>query len=389
MANLRLATFNVENLFSRAKVFVEAPELGQAEGLLTQVEILKDLLKEPDYSKPAPDGTPIKQAILRLYLGEPGHEGEATPQGAQPALNAYIEIREDRGKLWKKGAGGHKIVGVAAKGQADWDGAIVFKRAEFSDKQRGNTAKVLKATKADILCIIEAEDKATMEDFDAHLMSSRYRYELLIDAFDPRGIDVGLFSKFPFGRLRTNMFEKVGNSRVFSRDCLEVEVLPDGQKPIYFLLNHFKSKGYDDGTAGDRRKRQADRVAKILEGYDLVNDRVVVCGDLNDTSDSLALSGLLAVPNLHDVLELQFGADRSKRWTYHYQKFEQIDYLLVSEPLKAAFVKAGVIRGGIFELNKMTSKPNSGVATETEFDTVTAFSNQASDHGAIWAEFTI
>jgi len=154
-------------------------------------------------------------------------------------------------------------------------------------------------------------------------------------------------------------------------------------------LAHFKSKGYDDGTADAKRTRQAEKVAEILGGYDLVHDRVMVCGDFNDTPGSVPLATLLAVPNLHDILELKYGADASKRWTYHYQSFEQIDFMLVSKPLKAAFKEAGVIRRGIAGLHAMTSLPGSGVAVEQEYDSVTAFSNQASDHGAIWAEFAL
>jgi len=384
MTALRIATFNVENLFSRAEVFTIAPTLGEADGLLVMIDLLQDLIAKEAYSDAD------KAEILKLYHGEQGAEGEAAPQGKQPALSAYIEVREDRGKLWKRGPGGHKIVGVKANGAGEWDGSIVFKRARFSDKARGNTAKVLKATKADILCVVEVEDLPTLRDFDAHLMSSRYKHELLIDAFDPRGIDVGLYSKYPFGRVRTHMFEKVGSSRTFSRDCLEIEVvLPDNQPPIYMLLNHFKSKGYDDGTADDKRTRQAKRVKEILKDYDLTKDRVVVCGDFNDTPSSAPLASLLGIANLHDVLELQYGADASKRWTYHYTSFEQIDYLLVSKPLKAAFKEAGVIRQGIHELATLTSPLTSGVAAEKEYDTVTAHSNQASDHGAVWARFEL
>lgn len=126
-----------------------------------------------------------------------------------------------------------------------------------------------------------------------------------------------------------------------------------------------------------------------MKDYDLTKDRVVVCGDFNDTPSSPPLASLLGVANLHDVLELEFGADKSKRWTYHYQSFEQIDYLLVSKPLKAAFKAAGIIRRGIAGLHAMTSLPGSGVGVEQEYDTVTAFSNQASDHGAVWAEFEL
>ena len=44
MAGLRIASFNVENLFSRAKVFTYAPTLGEANGLFVMIGLLQDLL---------------------------------------------------------------------------------------------------------------------------------------------------------------------------------------------------------------------------------------------------------------------------------------------------------------------------------------------------------
>ena len=59
-----------------------------------------------------------------------------------------------------------------------------------------------------------------------------------------------------------------------------------------------------------------------------------MAGDLNDTPDSAPLKPLMDVRYLYDVLALQFPNQPKKRWTYHYNDFEQIDYVLVSKPLK-------------------------------------------------------
>jgi endonuclease/exonuclease/phosphatase family metal-dependent hydrolase len=369
MLDLRLGTFNTENLFDRVKVFVEAPDFGLADSLLGMIDALRDLLAESTYTDAA------KAQILDYYLDQ--------------KLDDYVLVREDIGKLWKYAPGG-VIVGVAAGGSGDWQGSIVFKRSEFNDRARGNTARVVKAAEADVLCVVEVEDRPALKAFDTHLLGSRYKYEMLIDANDPRGIDVGLYSKYPLGRLVTHMFDRIGRAPVFSRDCLEIEVLlPDGE-PLYVLLNHLKSKGYDyDGKSDQKRKRQATRIREILGNYQLASQRVAVVGDFNDTPDSPQLRPLLTTPDLHDVLELQFGGDMSKRWTYHYRTFDQIDFLLVSRPLKDAFQAAGVIRQGIYGLHKLTSAPNASVAEEREYDTVTRFSNQASDHGAVWARFKL
>lgn len=110
---------------------------------------------------------------------------------------------------------------------------------------------------------------------------------------------------------------------------------------------------------------------------------VVVMEDFNDDSGSNTLKTLMNTQNLTDVLKLKFGNDIEKTYTYFYKQKLQIDYILVSKLLKDAFVNAGVERRGMFELNNLSN------GTEKRFDTVTAISNAASDHAAIWAEFNI
>ena len=64
---------------------------------------------------------------------------------------------------------------------------------------------------------------------------------------------------------------------------------------------------------------------------------------------------------LHDVLALQFKNDMDKRWTYHYKKHEQIDYILISEALKTKFgdAEAKVI---VREIEKIESSVDTKVA---------------------------
>lgn len=363
----RVASFNVENLFRRAKVFnFKNHSIG--DNFLNKIGEFRNLIAKDSYT------TDDKQKIVNLYNLE---------------LKDYIFVREDREKLFKKR--GWAVVGVKANGADDWDGTIEFKQARFSEVARENTAKVIKAVRADVACIVEAESRPTLRSFDSHLLGSRYKYEMLVDANDPRGIDVGLYSKYPIGGIWTHMFDKQGNKKIFSRDCLEVELILPNQQPLYILCNHFKSRGYDyDGSANQKRERQAKRVSQILsKRYDLLNDWVIVAGDLNDNPSSQPLKPLLDVLNLYDVLEKQFPNDPLKRWTYHYNQFEQIDFILVSKPLIDRFIKAGIERRGIYKLKTLTAGSNGLVDDETEFDSVSHFSNAASDHGAVWVDFDL
>jgi endonuclease/exonuclease/phosphatase family metal-dependent hydrolase len=353
----RVASFNAENLFTRARV-LNMDDNTIADGILKTIGELDKELRRTTYDKPR---------ILSFYR----------------QVKDYITISEDIGKLWRKS--GYAIVGVAANGKNDWSGSIQFKPAKFSETERKNTARVLKETKADIVCLVEVENKPSLRSFDAQLLSSRYKYEMLIDAMDPRGIDVGLYSKFPLGGVWTHMYDMAGTQRIFSRDCLEVEImLPDGT-PLYMLCNHFKSKGYGSMPVSNaKRKRQAERVAEILrEYYDLQQDLVIVAGDFNDTADSTPLQPLISMSGLKDVLALQYPQEPEKRWTYHFTSNQQIDFMLVSRPLQDALVEAGAERRGIYGVEQHS------VDGEQSFDTVTRKSNQASDHAAVWAKFQL
>lgn len=352
----RIASFNVENLFSRAKV-LNLADHAETDRLLRQIAQLKTLLAKPTYT--AADKTAIK-----TLLGD---------------LKAYIEVRQDRGKLVNtKGD-------ITAAGAGDWDGVIEFKRADIAEMARVATADVLKSLKADVVCVVEAESRGMLQHFNSQAMGTKkFPRVLLIDGNDERGIDVGVYTKLELGRIQTHVYDRDAKGEVFSRDCLEVELLklPNG-KPLHILCNHLKSQGYGPQAANDaKRKRQAVRLAEILAKYDLTKDFVVVAGDMNDTPDSDALKPLLGVPNVHDILDLQFGADASKRWTYRYKgKGNQIDFLLVSKPLRDAFKQAGVERRGIWGIKKVTG--------EDGFASVTSKTTAASDHGAVWAEFSL
>jgi endonuclease/exonuclease/phosphatase family metal-dependent hydrolase len=353
----RIATYNAENLFSRAKVFNQSdPSIG--DDAIKKIGELENELKKTVYDK---------AKILNLYN----------------QVKKYVTVNEEMGKLWKKS--GYQITGVAANGTNDWAGSLVFKKAKFNEMERSNTAKVIKTVKADLMCLVEVENKPTITSFNSQLLNSKYKYNILIDANDPRGIDVGAYSKFEFGGVWTHMYDRKNNKRIFSRDCLEVEVHISKNKVLYLLCNHFKSKGYGvTSESNDKRKAQAERVAEILKNeYDLNNDLVVVAGDLNDTPDSAPLKPLMDVAGMKDVLKMQFPADAGKRWTYHYNSNQQIDFMLVSKPLQNAFVKAGVERRGIYNLSSFTG------GAEKSFETVTSKARQASDHGAVWADFSL
>ncbi len=173
---------------------------------------------------------------------------------------------------------------------------------------------------------------------------------------------------------------------VFSRDCAEFEIDLPGNRGLWVLVNHFKSRGYGSKTANDaKRQKQAGRVSEILKRLDLRKRWVVVAGDFNELPASDSLAPLLRHTGLRNAFDkLPAGADR---WTHRDDatpsKNDQIDYLLVSEALWPRLQQVQIERRGIWATAKKTRAKYPPLAT------ITGDTSSASDHAAVWAELDL
>ena len=357
---LKFASFNVENLFDRPKIFLMG-EFEEGDRKLATIRRLQALIVKRSYS--ADD----KKKMVSAYRD----------------VKDCVEIVESHGKLMNRAK-----TKVTASGRGGWFGFLKLRRRKFNDTAVKNTAKVIKAVNPDICCLVEVEDRVILDRFCAERLKwtknrrkQHYGYNMLIDGNDRRCIDVGLISKLPIGTVRSHIDDATNGRAIFSRDCPEMEVkLADG-RPLWVLLNHLKSKGYGSQATSDaRRKKQASQIRKILPNHDLARDLVIVAGDLNDTPGSAPLKPLTGLNNLHDVLS---GLPAADCWTYHYRRNEEIDYVLVSTPFQQAMTDSGVFRRGIHKLARYSN------SNETQFPSLTSAANSASDHGCVWAEFDI
>lgn len=305
--DIRLATFNCENLFSRPKIFKESRD--RSLELLHYVKLLQKELTRDVFD----------QVRIRELRDE---------------LKGYVRIRNIRGKYSK------------AAGADDWLGWVDLTPKLSDDLAIKNTARVISDIDADVICLIEVENRPALQEFHNGLLYDQYLepsgkqgYDriLLIDGNDRRGIDISVMSRLPIMWIRSHMHERtMYNNReipTFSRDCLEVQIELENESPLHLFINHFKSKGYspqNDHLSNRRRKGQAERVAELVDEHDLQTENIVVAGDLNDGADSFSLVPLLTKGDLYNVnLEL----DPSERGTYRTGK-EQLDYLIISSALR-------------------------------------------------------
>lgn len=366
MQKFRLAAFNVENLFSRPRLFAAGDDAGAANAL-KGAAALQRLLDAKTYNT---------NEIIRVWneSGLAGYVGLRCDRVNAP------EARSQRFFFYERdGDERSAVVSVnsAIRGRADWIGGIELSGETLSGAQVQAIGKVIRRVDADVIGLCEVEDRRTLEAFNAQILGRKYPHCMLIEGNDERGIDVAILSKHPIASLRSNaatvdVAEKPRRDgttpRLFNRDCLEAVIeLPGGRGPLAVLVAHLKSKR---GTAEmeldtDRKRiRQSEEIARIVrERYakDGKPHRVAVVGDLNETPDrgganGAALGGrqtsidaLLADSGLANIVRDTLGPD--KAFTHVDERGGQvnrgqIDYVLVSPDLKAAAVSCGIDRSG-------------------------------------------
>jgi endonuclease/exonuclease/phosphatase family metal-dependent hydrolase len=202
------------------------------------------------------------------------------------------------------------------------------------EPERSLTASAIKDTGADIIGLQEVESMDTLKSFQSRFIK-KYPYQYLVDGNDPRYIDVAVLSKYEAKLMRTHQFDKKGNSKIFSRDCFEIEY-DFGGTPLTLFVNHFKSMLDGRAATMNRRKVQSERVVEIIKdkfGNNPAKENFVVLGDLNDYMPSAGLQPLLGQPWLENVVRTRIH-NANEQWTHWYDRensVSQLDYILLSK----------------------------------------------------------
>jgi endonuclease/exonuclease/phosphatase family metal-dependent hydrolase len=362
---VRIAGFNVENLFNRARA-LDQRTWAAGRPILESYQRICALLEEIEYT------AEIQQEIRR----------ELTRLGLLRSDTAkFARLRQNRGRLLRRKRDGQ--VEVVAGGRGDWIGWVELTTDRVDELALYNTARVLLDVDADIVGVIEAESRLALKRFADAGLGSRYPHVMVVDGNDERGIDVGVLSgrDFPLVAQRTHVDDADAAGRIFSRDCAEYHFRAPSGVVVAVLVNHFKSKGYGGKVASDAtRKRQATRVAEIYRG--LVGDgidHVVVVGDLNDTPESEPLAPLLGGTDLRDISRHPAFDDGGRPGTYgNCTARNKLDYVLLSPPLWDRATGGGIARRGVWGGRNGTLWPI--------YDTMTRPVHAGSDHAAIYAD---
>jgi endonuclease/exonuclease/phosphatase family metal-dependent hydrolase len=372
---MRLATFNLENMFDRA-IALNGQDWNAGKPALGAQKELNTLFEKPSYS------SADKKRMLKLMT-----ENGLLKTDEGPLLT----LRKIRGQLIKRPRVGSAE--IVASGRNSWIGWVELKSEPVNEVATMNTARVLKAVKADVQAVIEAEDRTTLRLFNQQVLKDvggkPFEHVMLIDGNDERGIDVGLLTrtKHPIVSIRSHVDDEDAKGQIFSRDCAEYEIsLPRGKR-LWVLVNHFKSKGYGkqaDNDAKRKRKRQAQRVRDIYDAHQQAGDSLVaVVGDLNAIPGNPPMDPLLRNGStLKDIASHPLYVSGGRTGTHgNCAPSSKLDYILLSPALFASVRAAGIERAGMWGGVHGTLWPH--------FAEVTNADEAASDHAALWVDLDI
>lgn len=261
------------------------------------------------------------------------------------------------------------------------------------------TARVIEDVAADVLGVVEAENRPALDAFNQERLLDPYDHVMLIDGNDTRGIDVGIMTtaQVEIVNMRSSVDEPDPDSpfeHLFSRDCAQYQCLLGSGATVWVLLNHFKSQSRG---GGDKRRRQAEGVRRIVD--DLVADgetNIVVMGDLNEGPDADApgqpAENLVPLygPNgpLVDAYSIagfnvgnRLGSFQSCSIT------NRLDYIFVSQAL------AGLVTGGGLERHGLWGTPTNKNPPPKDYweiyGDLEGAEDAASDHPAIFVDINI
>jgi endonuclease/exonuclease/phosphatase family metal-dependent hydrolase len=370
---MKLASYNVENLFDRARA-MNLKSAAEGKPILERFAELSGLLAQPSYSAAA------KKRMAKLVVELDLEKSD---------IGDFVILRRNRGALLRRPRSGG--VEIVADGRADWVGSLELRDEPIDEQAMRNTARVMRDVEADVMGVVEVESRTVLRDFNADVISAlggeAYRHAMVIDGNDTRGIDVGLLTRreFPIGQLRSHVDDMMGErDLIFSRDCAEYEVTTPSGARILLMLNHFKSKGYgSQQSSNDRRRAQAQRVKDIYDervGMGIKN--IAVLGDFNDTPASAPLSPLIEGTDLKDIFLHPTFDDGGYPGTYGNCSAEnKIDFILLSPALFDKVTGGGVFRKGMW--------PGARARRWEAYPELVRKVDAASDHAAIWADINI
>lgn len=387
---VRLATFNVENLFARAKA-LNLSTWAQGQPVLAAFDRFNTVAAHAEYTETDKAEMLTALAVLEILKHDSAGRLVLNPD----PFSAWALLRENRGDFLKQPRNGSAE--IVAIGRSSWIGWVDLITEPVDETATRMTAKVITEMRADVLCVVEAEDRPSLVRFNEELLGSQYGHAMLVDGNDPRGIDVGVFctSAIDIRSVRSNVDTpdpERPTRPLFSRDCPVYHLALPGGEELVLLVNHLKSQSFSSGNPDPLRSRQSTQVRAIYDEVRAAGAQyVAVLGDFNKgpTADGQhpTLEPLLGPGTpLRDTAALPVFSPGPRPGTFQSCSLRnRLDYILVSPELADRITAGGVFRKGLWGTPTNVNPPRDW----TTFPEITNSVHAASDHAAVWVDIDL
>jgi endonuclease/exonuclease/phosphatase family metal-dependent hydrolase len=367
---MKIATFNVQNLFHRDRSLIQKT-VGKCVSDWI-VEFDKLLTKE----KSASNTERLKELSFLLDF-------DKTYQ------NPYVVMRKKVGELYLKGMNCSKE--LKSGELTDWNGWIKVQTVPIDPEASNHKAMVISEIDPDILVLQEVEDKMSLEEFN-NVILPKFKCLPFSECFltpnsEGRGREQALLLKNGY-QLESIKIHNIDDSNITTQELLEYEISTPKGKSIHLLSAYFYENKLDKEKAFEIRKNQAYQVSVIYKMLQMQGKtNIAIVGTLNAPSYCNSLAPLLQETDLKDITKnktFNVDFDEGKDATYFrlgaYRmgvNIRQEDYLLLSPGLFSNVKNSGLNRKGVWP----EKRPNWGI-----YSTIHNKNQAASGHPGVWGE---
>ncbi len=373
---MKIATYNIQNLFHRDRNL-----MGKSYGkcVTDWINELDDLMRGND--RATSNAERIQELAFLLGFDKTFN-------------NPYAVMRKRAGFLFLKGMDYSKE--LKSGELTDWNGWIALQTIPIDSIAVNNKARVIGDVDADIFLLQEIEDRSSLEEFNAQLLSEvegePYQEIAVVQGSDKRGQEMGLLLKndHRIKSICTHQYE-VDNSLNHKKEFFQYEIETTSKRTLFLLAVQLQEEISDREMADAYRKIQAEQIANIYRK--LIRDghkNILVAGTLNAVSYSDSLSPLLRKTDLKDItkhntfnVDFDEGSDADYFRLGAYRlgvNIEQKDYLLLSPNLFEKVKDSGLNRKGVLPKKRPIWKVYPDMHSKKQ---------AASEHPAIWANISI
>ncbi len=361
---MKIATFNIQNLFHRDKSLLQKPF---GKNLTDWINELDTLMRKSSTSFTEQDRIRELSFLIGFEKSSP---------------RPYAVLRRRAGFLYMKGL--NYSTEPKASDLTKWDGWIELQTTPIRPEATDNKGRVIADVNPDILLLQEIEDRGSLEEFNQIILPKfdcqPFEQSFVIQSENLKGQELGIL-------LRKDYILKSIKTHTV-KTLVEYEIETPTQQTIYILSVQLQKQTKDKDFADVIRKNQAKQVAEIYNKHlSEGKNKVIIAGTLNAPSYCDSLSPILQQTDLKDITKhLSFEVDCDAGDDANYFRLgayrmgvniKQKDYMLFSPALFDRMTDSGLNRKAIWP-EKRPQWPH--------YKTVTSKYNAASEHPLVWGK---